>query len=328
MRPIGLLLCVSACTLDNPAFFVTDTEVGSASGNTSGDPTRPTSTTSAATSATSDPTSTSATTDQATTDQATTANVSDSDVTTDPSAGSTTTTDATTSTTDPQPMTASTTDSSGIDTDPVPCGFIDFIGPQLPLQVLPGNVQPSTGECMGWAGKEYAGKLEVIPGSVKIHEDEDCPSINLPDDGFAFPMSLAATPVGDDQCVKLRFSVHPDADKCTVSAFAVTQGAPVLVGSFGRSMFGPEVPFQLGFHPTGVCGACNGCCGPAPDPDVYTFEVPNHSVPEGQKLELDVNGKAHLFHNLRSHIHGPDCQNEELTVSEWQHFDWVTIRLE
>ncbi|WP_434419615.1 hypothetical protein [Nannocystis pusilla] len=321
MRLIGLLLCVSACTLDNPAFTVTATEAGSASGEASSDPTRSTTTTSVST------TATTATTDPdptgSTTDSATTANVSDSDVTTDPPATSGSTTDSTTTTTDPQPMTA--TSDTG---DPVACGSIDVTGPQLPLLLAEDNASPSAAECMAWQGKDYSGRLEATPAGFKLVETMDCPSSEVPGDGFVFPLSLGLEPPAHNfECVKLRFALHQGTDDCLVTGVTVAHaGVPVITASFGQTLYDPNMPYQVGFKPTGTCGSCPDCCAPEPDPDVYTFELENQPIAQGEQLQFLVEGKKHLFRNLRSHIHSPECQ--ELGPPEWLHFDWVVLRLD
>ncbi|MCY1009568.1 hypothetical protein OV079_29185 [Nannocystis pusilla] len=319
MRPIGLLLCVSACTLDNPAFTVSDTEVGSASSAASADPTRPTTTTSASTTTSTDPDPTGSTTSPATT-----ANVSDSDVTTDPPATSSSTTDATTTTTDPQPMTTVTSDTG----DPVACGSIDVTGPQLPLLLAEDNASPPAAECMAWQGKDYSGRLEATPAGFKLVETEDCPSSEVPGQGFVFPLSLGLEPPAHNfECVKLRFAIHQGTEDCLVTGLTVAHaGVPVITASFGQTLYDPNMPYQVGFKPTGMCGSCPDCCAPEPDPDVYTFELDNKPIAQGEQLQFLVEGKKHLFRNLRSHIHSPECQ--QLGPPEWLHFDWVVLRLD
>lgn len=319
MRPIGLLLCVSACTLDNPAFFVTDTEVGSGSSVASADPTRPTSTTNGSTTASSDP-SGSTTDEPATTGSS--ANVSDSDVTTDPPATSSTTDETTTTTTDPQPMTT-----TGDTTGPVACGLIDVIPPLLALNLVDGNETPTPEDCLAWQGKEFAGRLEATLGGFKLLADDGCFSSNVPGDGFVFNISLPDVPSHNFECVKLRFAVHPGT--CLASAVTVTHGGlPVLRGSFGRHEFEPDLPFKINYAPTGTCGACPGCCATAPDPDTYTVELTNETIPEGEKLQFVLESKQHLFYNVRSHVHGPECLDKQLSAADWLHFDWVVLRLQ
>ncbi|MFZ6185284.1 hypothetical protein [Nannocystis pusilla] len=323
MRPIGLVLCVSACTLDNPAFTVSDTEVGSASSAASADPTRPTSTTNGSTTASSDA-SGSTTDEPATTAPGTSANVSDSDVTTDPPATSSTTDETTTSTstTDPQPMTA-TSDTTG----PVSCGIIDVIPPLLPLALVDEDQTPTPEDCGSWQGKEFAGKLEATLGGFKILADENCPSIPVPGDGFKFDISLPDVPSHTSECVRLRFAVHPGT--CLVSAVTVTHGTmPVLTGSFGRHEFEPELPFKPLYEPTGACGACPGCCAPGPDPDTYVVELANATITEGNKVMFVHESKQHLFYNVRSHVHAPECLDKQLSPADWLHFDWVVLRLQ
>jgi hypothetical protein len=321
MRPIGLLLCVSACTLDNPAFFVTDTEVGSGTSAASADPTRPTSTTNGSTTASSDP-SGSTTDEPVTTASGSSANVSDSDVTTDPPATSSTTDETTTtSTTDPQPMTT-----TGDTTGPVSCGLVDVIPPLLALGLVDGNETPTPEDCLAWQGKEFAGKLEATLGGFKLLDDDGCFSMNVPGDGFKFDISLPDVPSHNSECVKLQFAVHPGT--CLASRVTVTHGTmPVLTGSFGRHEF--EAPFVPQFVPTGDCGACPGCCPDAPDPDIYNVTLNDEPVPEDGKLMFEHGGKQHLFYEVRAHVHGPDdCLNKQLGPADWLHFDWVVLRLE
>lgn len=324
MRPIGLLLCVTACTLDNPAFLVTDSEVGSSGAAASADPTRPTSSTTNGSATASSDASGSTTDEPATTASATSANVSDSDVTTDPPATSSTTdeTTTTTGTTDPQPMTA-----TGDTTGPVSCGIIDVIPPLLPLALVDENQAPTPEDCGAWQGKDFAGRLQATLGGFKVVADEDCLSMNVPGDGFVFNISLPDVPSHNFECVKLRFAVHPG--ECLASAVTVTHGGlPVLTGSFGRHEAAPELPFKPQYEPTGTCGACPGCCAPGPDPDTYTVELANGTVIEGGKLMFVHEGKQHLFHNVRSHVHGPECLDKELGPADWLHFDWVVLRLQ
>lgn len=322
MRSIGLLLCVTACTLDNPAFLVTDTEVGSASSVASADPTRPTGTTNGSTTASSDA-SGSTTDEPTTTAPATTANVSDSDATTDPPATSSTTDETTTTgTTDPQPMTA-----TGDTTGPASCGIIDVIPPLLSLGLVDENQTPTPETCGAWQGKDFAGRLEATLGGFKVVADEDCLSMNVPGDGFVFNISLPTVPSHNFECVKLRFAVHPG--QCLVSAVTVTHGAlPVLTGSFGRLELAPELPFKPQYKPTGTCGVCPDCCAPGPDPDTYIVELANATAPEGGKLMFVHEGKQHLFYNVRSHVHAPECLDEQLGPADWLHFDWVALRLQ
>ncbi|MCY0986730.1 hypothetical protein OV203_06340 [Nannocystis sp. ILAH1] len=320
MRPIGLLLCVSACTLDNPAFRVTDTEGGSASSAASADPTRPTSTTNGSTTASSDA-SGSTTDEPATTASGTSANVSDSAVTTEPPATSSTTdeTTTTTTTTDPQPMTA-----TGDTTGPVSCGLIDVIPPLLALGLLDENQTPTPENCAAWQGKEFAGKLEATLGGFKVLEHQDCPSIDVPADGFKFDISLPDVPSHNSECVKLRFAVHPGT--CLVSFVTVTHGTmPVLTGSFGRHEFEP--PFVPQYELTDTCGACPGCCAPGPDPGTYDVKMDDKPVVEGGNLPFEHQSKQHLFYNVRAHVHGPECLDKP-SPADWLHFDWVVLRLE
>ncbi|MFY0539164.1 hypothetical protein [Nannocystis pusilla] len=318
MRLIGLLLCVSACTLDNPAFTVTATEVGSASGEASSDPTRSTTTTSAPTTGSTDPDPTGSTTDPATT-----ANVSDSDVTTDPPATSSTTdettTTTTTATTEPQPMTA-----TGDTTGPVSCGLIDVIQPLLPLHLVDENETPAPDNCLAWQDKDFTGKLEATLGGFKVLDGQGCPSMNVPGEGFKFDISLPDVPSHNSECVKLRFAVHPGT--CLVSFVTVTHGTmPVLTGSFGRHEFEP--PFVPQYEATGTCGACPGCCEPGPDPDTYKVKLNDEPVIEGGKLMFTHESKKHLFYNVRAHVHGPECLDKQLSPADWLHFDWVVLRL-
>lgn len=313
MRLFGLLLLASACTLENPAFFVTD--------GASGDPTRPTATsntpTAPGTDATSEP--------PATTSEPITTGTSTGGPTSDPPATATSTTVDTT--TDPTPMTASSSSSSGDDTDPVACGFLDVTGPLLPALLLPNKEPLNADQCAQVQMKELTGKLYAGPGGFQIETHQDCPSQNLPGQGFAFNVLMPDLPVAQGECVKLELTLHPDQTSCLVSSLMVKhQGSPVLVGSFGRANFGPEVPFQLGLQPTGTC-ACPDCCAPGLDPDLYRFVLPAGEVAEGQTLMFEHGGKQHVFSSIRAHVHAPpECT--ELPPPEWQHLDWLAIRVE
>ncbi|WAS95518.1 hypothetical protein [Nannocystis punicea] len=320
MRLFGLLLCVSACTLENPAFFVTDG--ASATGDSSTDPTRPTSSTSAPTSTTA---ASAATTDESgTTDPATTANVSNSDVTTDPPAtSSTTTTDATTSTTDSQPMTATSSDSSGVDTG-MSCGFVEFTEPQLPLRVVEDNAWPDTAKCKEWQMQEHVGRLEAAPYGFKVVSDMEC-GLPLPGGGFVFQLDLGQElPAHNFECIKFRFVVHEGPASCLVSALSVAHaGMPVLLGTFGRTeALDPNMAYKIGFKPVDMCGDCPDCC--TPSPGNYAFELQGEQVAQGQDESFMFDGKEHKFRNLRSHVHD-EC---EAPAPDWLHFDWLVLRLQ
>jgi hypothetical protein len=326
MRPFGLLLCLTACTLDNPAFFVT--EGGATQGQTtdpSTDPTRPTTGPVAPTTGTSEPGTTASTGDPTgTSDVVTTSPVSDTDVTTDPP-GTSTTTDGTT---DPQPMTTTTTDPNSSDTGLMMCvAFADPLGPMAQLQ-LPNNQGLATDVCIGWAMQEWIGKLVVDDAGFTLFAEPNCDA-QLPVGvvGFRFAVEMPALPpTPNGVCAKLRFGIHPDHEKCVVSHAVVTyDGSPVISGSFGRAV-AANVPLQVDIKPTTNCG-CPDCCAPAPAPELYSFELPMGSVPEGGMLMFKQDGKEHMFFNLRSHIHSPACQDEDLAQADWLHFDWMTVQL-
>ncbi|MCY1060300.1 hypothetical protein [Nannocystis sp. SCPEA4] len=320
MRPLGLLLCLTACTLDNPAFFVTDG--GATQGSTTGpstDPTRPTTGPVAPTTSTSEPGTTASSGDPTgTSDVVTTSPVSDTDVTTDVPGTST-------STTDPQPMTTTTTDPNSSDTGPMMCvAFDDPLGPMVQLQ-LPNNDGLSTDQCIGWTMQEWAGELVVTENGFTVFSEQGCGAA-LPVAGFHFAVEMPDLPPHNNVCVKVRFGIHADHEKCVVSHAVVTfEGKPIVWGSFGRPAFA-DVPLQVGIEPATNCG-CPDCCAPAPGPELYSFEMPMGSVPEGGMLMFKQDGMEHMFYNLRSHIHSPACQDPSLANADWLHLDWMVVQL-
>lgn len=316
MRCLGLSLVLVACTLDNPAFHVSESDgtAGPATAATtegSGSATtRPTTSTSPTTSTTGP--------DGTTTVDATTMNVSDSAATTDPP--------ATTSTTDP-PMTASSDPGTSTSTTgPVMCpGFIDAPGPAVRLQSLPDLFPVPAAECAPLQGVALGGRLEVDNGGFFIHPSADCAPDNLFVPGLRVQAPMPPAVVGDGDCVTFSYQVHPGYGECILSALWVElDGQLIIAGSFGRDEPLPDSPFSTDYEAKHTC-PCQGCCAPYPDPDEYKLIAAGTAIPQGQTMAVMGGNYKWATRNMRSHVHAPECMTD-VAVAEWLHLDWIAAR--
>lgn len=331
MRPLGLLLALAACTVENPAFHVTASEGGTASD--SADPTQPQTTapvhTSTESTASTEPPTTSlgpTTTTTTTTDTAT-SGATDETSTTDGTA-TTTTTSGVTATTDV--MTASSV-TSETDTGPDVCGgnIDDQLGPLVPLLTAQGHQPVDFIECTELADMPLVGRVVVANGGFDILKDFGCQgTTKIPAEGIHIPVPLPLMPDVNQACVGLRYTIHPEYFDCYLSGITVTHaGKPVFWGSFGVAPFAKN-SLDVSYQPLGQCDPCPGCCGDGPDPDRYTFQPPQMPpVQEGDSLTFFIQGHKFQFNNLRSHIHSPDCLTSDLPRAEWLHFDWMAFRV-
>jgi hypothetical protein len=312
MRPLGLLLLLAACTVDNPAFFVTATE--GASGGATTDATPPgTGSSDPSTAGTEAPTGPgpASTTDGSTTDATTT---------TGPPGTSTTdaTTDATTA--------VDTTTES--DTDPNAClGIDDPLGPLIPLLTAQGLFPIDTPACANMQGKPLTGMLTVSNTGFSVVEHPNCPLSQLPSGGVHIPVPLPQLPPIKDVCVGLRYQIHPEYFECTLAEVVVTHdNKPAFFGSFGVAPF-TKGELEVSYTALGTCD-CPGCCGDGPDPDRYHFALPSlPPVPEDGSAMFKHAGHNFRFMNLRSHIHAPDCLTDDMPRADWLHFDWMAYRV-
>ncbi|HEY8377583.1 MAG TPA: hypothetical protein VIK91_13905, partial [Nannocystis sp.] len=314
---LGLWLPLVACTIENPAFDLELTAATASSGTTT-DTGRTTSGAPTSTSpmSTSGPDATT-TAPGTSADVSTGIGVSDTDTTTAPP--------GTTSTTD-WPMTASsdpgTTDAMTT-MNPMACGVpLDPTDGLVQLLTDQGSIPAS--DCKALV--PIVGRIDAGADGFWIHKDMSCGANNAPY-SFHVEVPLPDKLAANGQCVSVKFDIHEGYQDCVLSVIEVkADNKPVLLGSFGRAEPPGLFPLQPALVPENKC-VCPGCCGDAPDPDLYKLKVAGQEI--GEKLSATIavdNDNQFAFTNLRSHVHTPACTEPKLPRPEWLHIDWVAVR--
>lgn len=301
--------------MTNPAFVETEPTAGTTA-VTSGDATSATPTTSP------EPTTTTVT-----------STTESNSVTSDTPPGTTTEDPATTGdlgTTDPNTSTGE---------EPALCELPDLfhdLAPLIrPVDSLDWNKSITAAQCIAQAGVKREGQLWIYPDGFGIKPGCDL-KLEIPQlsPGLKFPMDWQLDdlqlPGYDGNCVVVEYKVHPGYEPCAISEVTVSKdNNPILYGRFSVAADVMLPGFVVGPEARGTC-ACPGCCGIAPDPDLYDMKIGQALYPElengGSPEEVFLNNIKHLFVNLRSDVH-PECQDEpKPPAPDWLHFDWVLVR--